>query len=248
MLTPAATANIGKRQPRRKLLPASAVSSQHYHDAGPVRNVANVLCAVLVAPLRLIFTVDDAHGLLVYVFGRDRLRQFAVPEALLGPAELTAIQYLAVSAETWVDEDRWDEGSARQEVLVAGAECNDAVENALDRCKLCGAVCQAIVGWALAANQRGTMVRQIVEAAVMTASADAAVMASGYYEGLLSITHAIRLSQPRVHFLTDDQIRERHAEANMYTARYGIAHIRADAYMARICHDAKRPDDQPVFG
>ena len=81
----------------------------------------------------------------------------------------------------------------------------------------------------------------------MTASADGSVVAAGYYEGLSSITQAIRLSQPRAYSFTDDYLRQHRTEAAFYAARHGVAHIRADAYLARIYHEAERTASQLRF-
>ena len=222
-LQKAATAAIGRRIVRKHMVIAE--TPQKRVGTGAVSRIAEVLRALLLDPIHLTIMASAAGGggLSLHPFGLGRCRQFAIRS--FSPAELSMIQYMAISAETWVDLEACEQ-NAGGETLVAGAEVNDAFEVALDRLSLVSIVCEHI------SRQAGLChkVRQTLECAVMTAASMPDIIASGYYEGLVGLAMAIRCDQPR----NDRYDKERAAKDAAYVAMYGIEFTDGDAFVSRI--------------
>lgn len=183
-LQKAAIASIGRRTAK----PPSVAEERA--ETGAVGRLAEVLRSLLLDPIRLTIVASVTGNLALHPFGIGRCRQFAI--RTFSPAELTIIQYMAMSAETWVHADAC-EATASGETLVAAPEANEAFEVALDRLALASIVCEHVSR--LAETRHG--IRQALECAVLMTASMADVIGAGYYDGLVSLAMAIRCDQPR---------------------------------------------------
>lgn len=183
-LQKAATAAIGKRTSR----PPSVAAD--FAETGAIGRIAEVLRSLLLDPIRLTIHAAPSGALSMHPFGLGRCRQFAI--RAFSPAELTILQYLAMSAETWVHPESC-ECTAFGETLVAGPDANDAFEVALDRLALVSIVCEHVSRL----SEWRHCVRQGLECAVLMTASMPDVMGAGYYDGLVGLAMAIRCDLPR---------------------------------------------------
>lgn len=254
----AATAAIGRRAVRQHTSSyAFAQSVSALHDVGakssekqgPVAWMRDVFVALLTEPVQFTIVTNAGTGLFIHVFGaHGRCSHMIVPQTVLTLEELGWLQFLAMTAATWVDFDASARGAAAAteghacqppEHLQADAAGNDVFELALNRMALVCSVCEQVARF----SETSPVIRQVLEAAVMATAAEQASVQAGYHKQLTALAVTIRHDQPRVSRLTEQQWYELRLWQTAYAVQHNVIFYNAVDFNALLIDDAESKRD-----